>query len=448
MPGVPSGRSFAAMNLLPTSTLRPGDAGYDVARRAHNAMIDRHPLLIARPADTADVVAALALARAENLALAVRSGGHSPFGIAGAGLTLDVRGLDAIAVDPVARTVRVGGGVTSGALDAALARHGLALTGARHASVGVAGFTTGSGSGWLERTMGLAADNLRAATLVTADGQHVVASPDQHPDLFWALRGGGGNFGVVTELEFGTLALGPEVVGGVRLYPAGRLAEVLATYADVMERAPDELCGGMALTCVEGEPVVANVVLWAGAPAEAVLGLAPLARLGEPVADLVGPRPYPELLGPAPPAGPRRRSYLKFGVLDELSAPAIAVLAQLAGELCTPHCAILVSPLGGAFARTGADTALGERGARFAYQVLTAWDDPADDAPNVAWTRAAAAELAEFGRTPPWPNFVTADDPRRLAVPYAPETLARLREVKAAWDPDNVFRANHNIAPA
>jgi FAD/FMN-containing dehydrogenase len=458
------------MNPLQTSTpagpalrgevLRPGDGAYDAARRVHNAMIDRHPLLVAQVADAADVAAALAFAREHELALAVRGGGHSSFGVAAGGLTIDLRALRRVDVDAAARTVRVGAGALTGELDAALARHGLALTGGRHPSVGVAGFTTGSGSGWLERAMGLAADNLRSATLVTADGRAVTASPTEHPDLFWALRGGGGNFGVLTELEFRTMALGPQVLGGLRLYPAERAAEVVTAYAQVMAGAPDALCGGLALACappapfvpaeLHGRPVVLNLVLWAGDLGEGRAGIAPLAALGEPLVDLVQPMPYPALQGlmAPPPGAPPMRSYLKFGVLDALTDRAVASLALLGEELCTKQSAVLLQPLGGAFGRVGeTDTALGERGAALAYQIVTVWPDAADDASHIAWTRAAAAELAEFGRTAPWPNYVAADEGRRLAVPYAPRTLERLRAVKRAWDPQNLFRANHIIAP-
>ena len=462
------GRSFAVMNPLQTPTLagptlrgevvRPGDASYEELRRVPNAMIDRRPALIALVADADDVAAAIAYARANDLAIGVRGGGHSGMGVVDGGLVIDVRSLDRIVVDPLSRAVRVGAGALVGAVDAALAEHGLALTGGRVTDVGMTGFTLGSGSGWLERVMGLASDNLRSATLVTADGRVVSASLTEHPDLFWALRGGGGNFGVVTELEFRTMALGPMVVGGIRVYPIDVAREVLATYADVMASAPDELCGGIALRCAPpapfvpeqlvGEPIVMLVALWAGDIGDAAQGLASLDALGTPAVDLVGPMPYVELqklMGP-PPGAPPMRGYVKFGFLDELDATQIELLDGLTGELCTKSSAIVLQPMGGAVARAG-DTALGARDAAWAYQLLTTWADSGDDAPNIAWTRAAAAELNDHGRPAPWPNFVPEGDPRRLAVPYAPETLARLREIKTHWDPENLFRSNHNIRP-
>jgi FAD/FMN-containing dehydrogenase len=308
--------------------------------------------------------------------------------------------------------------------------------------------------------MGLAADNLRSATVVTADGREVTASHTSHPDLFWALRGGGGNFGVVTELSFRTMALGPTVVGGLRVYPFSRAREVLAAYAGVMADAPDELCGGIALRCAPpapfvpdelvGEPIVMLIALWAGDASDAAEGLAPLAALGEPVVDLVQPMPYAglqKLMGP-PPGAPPMRAYVKFGFLDALDNAAVELTEALASELCTTTSAIVLQPMGGAVARSGrSDTALGARDAGWAFQLLTTWSDSADDAPNIAWTRAAAAELADRGEPAPWPNFVPEAHPHRLAVPYAPETLARLRDAKRHRDPDNVFSANHNIRP-
>ena len=461
-------RSFAAMNPLQTPTLagptlrgevvRPGDASYEELRRVPNAMIDRRPALIARVADADDVAEAIAYARAAGLAIGVRGGGHSGMGVIDEGLVIDLRSLDDVDVDPVARVARVGGGALVGAVDAALAVHGLVLTGGRVADVGITGFTLGSGSGWLERVMGLAADNLRSATVVTADGRVVTASPASNPDLFWALRGGGGNFGVVTELEFQAMALGPIVVGGLRVYRADDAPAVLSAYAAVMASAPDELCGGIALRCAPpapfvpdelvGEPIVMLVALWASDTADAEAGLAPLDALGEPVVDLVGRMPYVELqkLMSPPPGAPPMRGYVKFGFLDELDDARIAVLDGLADELCTKQSAIVLQPMGGAVAR-GTGTALGARDAAWAYQLLTVWADSGDDAPNIAWTRAAAAELTDHGRPAPWPNFIPEGDHRRLTVPYAPETLARLRETKRPWDPENLFRSNHNIDP-
>lgn len=444
--------------------VRPGDAGFDTLRVVHNAMVDRRPGAIVRATDAADVACTVAYAAEHGVPLTVRAGGHSAAGHSAAdgGITLDLRALDRVIVDPAAMTVSVEGGATMAQADAAAQAHGLAFTGARVSSVGVAGFTTGSGSGWLERAFGLASDTLASARVVTAFGEEVVASASEHADLFFALRGGGGNFGVVTELTFRATPLGPQVVGGLRGFPFARADEVLTAYATVLQDAPDALCGALALTtapplsaipaALHGTPIVLLVALWAGDPADAAEGLKPLDALGTPLVDHVAPMPYATGIQRLFEQGPPRdlRSYLKFGVADApLGGDAIATLCTLGAEL-TPGTSILVQPLGGAVARVPHDaTALGDRDARWAYQLLSAWPDAEQDASNIAWARAAAAELAAHTRPSSWPNYV-ADRGRAgaLAVPYAPDTLARLREVKRAWDPDNLFRANHNVAPA
>ena len=448
----------------PSGTLgevvRPGDAAYDELRRVHNGRIDRHPALIVRAGDAAEVAAAIRHARDAGLPLAVRAGGHSiaGHGSVDGGLVVDTRGMKDVVVDPAAMTVTATAGVTWAELDGAAQAQGLAVTGGRVSDTGVVGVTLGSGSGWLERTMGLSSDNLVCARVVTAAGVEVVTSPSRHPDLFWALRGGGGNFGVVTEVTLKAMALGPRVLAGWRAYPFRRVREVLAAYADVMRDAPDELCGGIALGAapsapgvpgaLRGEPFVGVVVLWAGDLAGAEAGIAPLDALGEPLVDLVRPTLYTDLQRVFdPPSGPATRCYMKVSVLDDLCEPVIETLAGLGDEL-TPASSILLQPLGGAFGRVRPhDSALGDRGARWATQVLSVWSAEREDAPCIAWTRAAAAELADHGRPSSWPNMVADDDKRRMPVAYAPATLQRLREIKRAWDPDNVFRQNHNVVP-
>jgi FAD/FMN-containing dehydrogenase len=444
-----------AAPAISAEIVRPGDAAYDELRRVHSPLLDRRPAAIARVRSTEDVVAALRFARSEGLAIGVRGGGHSLLGVVDGGLLIDLRGLDAITVDRRAPLVHVGGGALGGAVDAALAEHALAVTTPRMPSVGMTGFTLGSGSGWLERAAGLAADRVRAATVVTADGRVVRASADEHAELLWALRGGGGNFGVVTELELEPIRLGPAVRAGVRVYPFARLREVAGAYDEVMAAAPPELCGGLVIRCLPGaeEPVILLVALWAGEPAGAADGLAPLDRLGEPVAGELAEMPYArfqELLLPPPEVRSLpMRSYVRFAFTGALGAGTLDVLASLGEELGATPCMIMLQPLGGAVAAgAAAGTALGARDARWAVQLVTSWTDPADDAPNIAWTRAACAELLEHGTTPPWPNLITDESRRTLAVPYAKDTLARLRAAKAAWDPDNLFRANHNITPA
>ena len=437
----------------------PGDARYDELRRVHNAMADKRPAAIVRARTTEDVAATIAHARARGLPLAIRGGGHSVagHGVVEGGIVLDTRAMRDVVVDPAAMTLRASAGTTWAELDAAGQVHAMAVTGARTPGAGVVGVTLGSGSGWLERAMGLASDNLVAARLVTAEGREVVATPCDHPELLWALRGGGGNFGVVTEMTFKAMGLGPKVAGGLRLYPVERAGEVLRAYAQVLEDAPDELSGGLALMtapdlpavpeALRGRPVVGVLALWAGELAESLDGLAALDALGAPLADLVRPTPYATLqaLFDQEPAT-RTRSYLTFGVADALTDGALDTLVRL-GEELEPGGTVLLQPLGGAFRRVGdGSTALGDRTARWGVQVLSVWSARDRDAGCVAWTRAAAAELADHLRPSSWPNMVPGGE-RGPAVAYAPDTLSRLLEVKRAWDPDNVFRVNHNLVP-
>src|SRR3954470_10508678 len=281
----------------------PDDNGYETARLVVNTMIDKRPALIARCESVQDVAAALAYARREELEVAVRAGSHSAPGFATteAGIVIDLSPLKAIHVDPARRIAWVQPGVLWGELDAATQEHGLAVTGGRVSSTGVAGFTIGSGSGWLERKMGLAADNLRAARVLTADGAIVTASPTENSDLYWGLRGGGGNFGIVVEFEFDLRPVGPIVLGGMLLWPRERAAEVMRAYREVMRDAPDALCGGLALMSapplpmvpseLRGQPAVGVLVVYAGTPDRGAEHIAPLRALA-PAVDAVQPMPY------------------------------------------------------------------------------------------------------------------------------------------------------------
>jgi FAD/FMN-containing dehydrogenase len=449
-----------APTLIPRFTgtvIGPDDDGYDDARRVYNGMIDRYPALIARCESVPDVAAALAYARREGLEVAVRAGGHSTagFGTTDGGLVIDLEPLKGIEVDPVRRIAWVQPGVVWGELDAATQQHGLAVTGGRVSSTGVAGFTLGSGSGWLERRMGLAADNLRAARVLTADGAVVTASASENADLFWAVRGGGGNFGIVVEFEFALRPVGPEVLGGVMLWPRDRAHEVIRAYRDLMAGAPDALCGGLALMAAPpmpgvpaelvGRPAVGVIVLYAGDSERGHEHLRPLRALG-PAADAVGPMPYCALQSMMDGGHPEGlRDYFKSGLLDDL--PDEAIDALVGQEPPSPLSAVLLQPLGGAFGRVGEmDSALGNRDAAWAVQVLGQWTEAGDDAANRAWVAAAVDGLAL--RPAGFPNFIP--DPGRDAViaAYGAERYARLAEAKRRWDPANVFRLNHNIAPA
>jgi len=305
----------------------PSDPDYDEVRAGFNGMIDKRPLAILRVENEADVAAGIRVAREFDLPLAIRAGGHSApgFGNVDNGLVIDVRELQHVVIDDEAQTIACGSGLNWKQFDAVTSAHGLAVTGGRVSGTGIAGLTIGSGSGWLERAMGLTSDSLIGLRLVTADGD--IVDSDDDPELVWAHRGGGGNFGVITELRFQLRPLGPTVLGGLRFYPIERGREVLTAYRDVMMSAPQELCGGLAFITAppapfvpeeyRGKEIAATIVLWAGDPAEAEEGIAPLAALGEPIVDLVHPISYAELQGimdAGAPAG--KRDYFKGGFMS------------------------------------------------------------------------------------------------------------------------------------
>jgi len=443
------------------TVLVPGHDRYDAARAVFNGAIDRHPALIAEATDARDVAAALAHGRDLDMPIAVRAGGHSGagYGVIDEGMVVDVRPMQRLEVDLAARTVRAGAGLTWAQLDAATQAHGLAVTGGRVSHTGVAGLTLGSGSGWLERLHGLTADNLVGATVVTAGGGVVRASSYEHPDLFWALRGGGGNFGVVTEFELALHPVGPTIVGGVLLFEWGRAAEVLAAYRDLVLAAPDELGGCAALQLAPpapfvpdhlvGEPVVAIVAAAFGDQADAERLVAPLRAL-KPVADAVGPMPYVALQSMLDAGNPQgMQNHWKAAFLDELPDQAIDGALEVAAGIPSPLTVVLLQPLGGAYARVDEQaTALSHRDAGWVYHALSMWPDPADTDVNRAWTDAFAAAMAPYGHGAAHPNYVSDDAGDRVRGFYGSETYERLLAVKERWDPQNVFALNQNIRPA
>jgi FAD binding domain/Berberine and berberine like len=445
------------------TVIGPDDDGYDDARRVHNGMIDRRPALIARCHSVPDVAAALAYARVQGLEVAVRAGGHAApgFAMSEGGLVIDLSALKAVHVDPVRRIAWVQPGVLWGELDAATQEHGLAVTGGRASSTGVAGFTLGSGSGWLERKMGLAADNLRAARVLTADGAVVTASQDENPDLFWAIRGGGGNFGIVVEFEFALRPVGPVVLGGMLLWPRERAGEVARVYRDLMAEAPDALGGGLVLVSapplpvvpaeLRGRPVVGVLVLYDGELQRGAEHIAPLRAL-EPAVDAVQPMPYCALqtMFDPPAEAPDTRAYYRFSFIDELTDAAIDTIVAGAEVAPSPMSAVILQPLGGAFGRVGEmDTALGHRDASWGIQVLASWLAPEQDTSNRSWVRAMTGALSPWARPAGFPNFIAeAGDADSVRRAYGAERYARLVAAKDRWDPHNVFRLNHNIEPS
>jgi len=440
----------------------PEDAAYDEARSIFNAMIDRRPAVIARCAKTTDVVAAVNAACESKLPLSVLGGGHAVTGagLIDDGICIDLRTLDAIAVDDVARVVRVGGGCRWGALDAATQEHGLAVTGGRVSTTGVGGLTLGSGSGWLERKFGFACDNLLSCEVVTADGKVVTASNSDNPDLFWALRGGGGNFGVVTEFTFQLHQVGPMMLAGLLVYPAPMAADVAKHWRDFMSTAPNEVASGLAFITApplefvpepaRGQQVLGVVVLYVGDMDEGRQVLTPLLDYGPPAVNLVQPMPYlalQQLIDEANPPG--RLNYWTADFLAELPDKAIDELVELAARPVSPFTQLLLVAGGGAISEVDDEaTAFGQRDAPWNVHWLSAWENEADSEKNIAYTREVAAALKPWTTGKVYLNYIGEEGSERVASSFGPEKYARLRQIKKVWDPTNLFSQNQNIPPA
>jgi FAD/FMN-containing dehydrogenase len=432
---------------------------YDEYRALFNGMIDKRPGLIARCAAPGDVAAILQRARAGGHEVAVRAGGHSVAGMSSndGGVVIDVRPMKSIEIDPKARRARVGAGVTWGEFDRAAQQHGLATTGGRVSSTGVAGLTLGGGSGWLERCYGLACDNLVSVDLVTADGRLVTASAVQHPELFWALHGGGGNFGVATSFEFSLHPVGPIVLAGLMMWPSDAAVDVARTYRDTAFDAPDEL--GSALVFVtapaaefvpahlQGTTVAAIAALWAGRPDEGHDVLKIFRDLG-PAADLVAPMPYADFqrLVDEPPG---LLNYWTADYLDDCPDGAVDVLVRSGLRRKSPRSQQLLLPWGGAVAQIPEfATPLANRSVRWLAHPFAIWPDPADTEANIAWARALRRDIAGYVTGGIYLNFIGNEGPDRVRAAYGEANYGRLAAVKAEWDPDNVFRGNQNIIPA
>jgi FAD/FMN-containing dehydrogenase len=366
--------------------------------------------------------------------------------------------MNRVRVDPERRTAWCGGGANWGELDRETQAFGLAVTGGRLADTGVGGLTLGGGSGWIERKYALTVDSLISAEVVTADGRLVMASADRNPDLFWALKGGGGNFGVVTGFEFALHEVGPLLYGGMMFFPIEAAVDLLKAYRGFMEDAPDEICGGAAILCappeefvpapVRGKPVLAVIACYVGPVDTGERAFAPLREWG-PALELLGPMPYSavqSLIAPGNPPG--RHHYWKAGLLGELEDEAIETFVARASDVVSPFTASLMLPLGGAFARVPEDdTPLAYRDAKWNYHLLGQWADPAEAERNVEWTRAFDTAMAEYAEAGVYVNFVGDPSKSALEAGFGSENYARLVEIKRAYDPDNVFRSNANIAP-
>lgn len=441
--------------------LRPGDSGYDDARSLFNAMVDVRPAAIAQCTDVTDVRAAIAHGRAHGIPTAVRSGGHSVAGSSTVedGLVIDVRALKGVTVDPLARTARCGAGVTWAEFDAATQEHGLATTGGRVSTTGVAGLTLGGGSGWLERKHGLSCDNLRAVELVTADGEHLRASADEHPELFWALHGGGGNFGVATAFEFDLHPLGPEVIAGLMLWPGERGSEVAQLVrAEIEGGAPEELALAVVYLTGPPEPFVPEPLrgrlccglafMWAGDDHTAGLAQAEPFRALGPAVDLVGPMPYTQFQSMIDDP-PGLRNYWTGDYLDALPDEALDLFVENSERMPVPSaCQAILFPWGGAVARNGgAGTPMAKREATWVCHPFALWEQAADDAAHIGWARAASADLKRFASGGVYLNFIGDEGSGRVRAAFG-DSYDRLARVKATYDPDNFFHFNQNIEPA
>jgi FAD/FMN-containing dehydrogenase len=440
-------------------TITPGDLEYEDARRVYNAMIDRRPHVVVRPLGADDVVASVEFARANDLPVAIRGGGHSVpgFGTADDAVVLDLSEMQEVDVDPFGRIARAEGGATLGVFNDATHKHGLATTGGIISTTGIGGLTLGGGIGYLARGFGLACDNLVAAEVVTADARRVTASESENEDLFWALRGGGGNFGVVTAFEY-RLHPVEQVYGGPILYELDDAATVLRFYRDYIRDAPRELGGFPAWQIARplpfipedrhGDPFLIFVACWAGPVDQGAAALAPFHEVAPVVAEMVGPMPYPAInsaFDALVPAG--LQHYWKANFVKELTDEAIAAHLEHGPKVPAVNSTVHIYPINGAVQDVAPHaTAFAYRDANFATVIAGMWPDPADNAANTAWVRGfyeATAPLSEEGG---YINFMADDDQDRIRVNYK-GNYDRLVEIKRKYDPDNMFRVNQNIQP-
>jgi FAD/FMN-containing dehydrogenase len=438
---------------------KPGDDDYDGRRALFNAMIDKRPRLIAGCETAADVRAALDKGRADDLDVAVRAGGHSVAGMStnDDGLVIDVRPMKSVEVDPAARRARVGAGVTWRELDAATQEHGLATTGGRVSTTGVAGFTLGGGSGWLERSLGLACDNLLAVELVTADGDELRADPTHHPDLFWALRGAGANFGVATAFELALHPVGPVVEAGLMVWRAEAAEDVSRAFRDWALQAPDELGAWLMLlrgpaedflpSDLQGELIVLLAGMWRGDVDDGVDAFGTMKTLG-PDVDLVEPMRYADfqcILDDVP----GNRHYWSADHHRDLPDEALRIFVESGLTAPSELSQHIVLPWGGAVARVAEeDTPMTDRDARWVSHPFAVWQDPREDAENIAWVRRWREAIAPYTTGGVYLNFIGDEGEARIRHAYGEQKYGRLRQIKAEYDPGNVFRGNQNIAPA
>ena len=443
------------------NVILPDDSHYDEVRQIWNAMIDRRPALIARCTSTEDIVLAVQFARRHNLVVAIRGGGHNIAGnaVCDDGLMIDLSLMKSVKVDPEARRATVEPGCTLADFDMAVQAHGLATPLGINSTTGVAGLTLGGGFGWLSRKYGMTVDNLISADVVTADGEQVHASEEENADLFWGLRGGGGNLGIVTRFEFQLYPVGPNVLSGLIVFPFDQAKSVMKQFAQFTEKMPDELNVWLVTRKApplpflpehsHGKEMVALALCYAGDPAQGEKLIAPLRGFGTALGEHIGVQPYTawqQAFDPLLTKG--ARNYWKSHNFTRIEDGVIDTIVKYAAILPSPQCEIFIGSIGAQTGRVASDAmAYASRDANYVLNVHGRWESPAEDERGIAWAREFFAESQPFASGGAYINFLTQDEIDRITFAYGP-AHKRLRELKKKYDPTNFFRMNQNIKPA
>lgn len=441
--------------------IQPNDASYDDARKIWNGMIDKRPALIARCTGAVDVINAVNFACANKLLVAVRGGGHNVAGnaVCDGGIVIDLSRMKGIRLDPVRRTSRVEPGLTWGEFDRETQAFGLALPGGIQSTTGIAGFTVGGGFGYLSRKYGLTIDNLLSADVVTADGRLLIASETENSDLFWGIRGGGGNFGIVTSFEFRLHPVGPIILGGMLLHPLAKAKEVLRFYRDYVAKAPEELSIFLGFVTapkapylpehIQGTPVLAVIVCYVGAIDEGERIIQPLRKFGPPEVDLVGPKPYVALQSMLDAANPPGwQNYWKSEYLKSFSDEAIDILIEYAAKRPSPMSKIMIGHLLGVVNRVSDnETPYNHRDAPFIINIVSMWSDTTKNEENIKWAKALWNAVQPFATGGVYVNFLMTEGADRIMAAYGKENYKRLVVLKNRYDPTNFFSLNQNIKP-
>lgn len=445
-------------NKVKGQIVLPGDPNYNEAREIWNAMIDRQPAVIIQCAEADDVPHAISYARDNGLEISIRGGGHNIAGSAlcNNGLMIDFSNMKAVKVDAQKRRAYVEPGVTLGDFDKAIQAHGLATPVGINSTTGIAGLTLGGGFGWLTRKYGMTIDNLISAEMVTADGRKIQVSEGENTDLFWAIRGGGGNFGVITQFEFSLHPVGPEILAGLIVFPINQAKQVLQKYREFVKSAPEELSIWVVLrkapplpflpVAVHGKEVVVLAIFYAGDTAKGEKLIDPLRSFGDAYGEHIGTQPYVQWQQAFDPLlTPGARNYWKSHNFRELSDGALDTIIEFVGKIPSPQCEIFLGLIAGAANRVSSNAmAYGHRDAKFVLNVHGRWDDAAQDEIGVAWAREFFKASAPYASAGVYVNFMTEDESDRVAAAYG-ENYARLKQVKKKYDPENIFHNNQNI---